>query len=214
VGRECGFEQPFEAMKKALDVSEAPENEGFLRADAVLAVMFLTDEDDCSALQPDVIFDPDPAQDRVGSELGCLTSFRCFEFGVSCDVDGREVGPRRDCRPMTEKQGALLFPLDRYSQFLGNLKDPGRVVVGAMAGPVSDEIVVQLGLEPEGCPELAVACERTLGAYPAVRIQALLSLFQSERDLEEWTTGMCSANPEIRALEVFGRQIVDRLGWK
>src|SRR5512135_1990238 len=43
----CGFEAPLEAMKRALDGSR-PENAGFLRDDANLVVVLLTDEDDCS----------------------------------------------------------------------------------------------------------------------------------------------------------------------
>ena len=44
-------------MKRALDGSN-PENEGFLRDDAFLAVIFVADEDDCSAFSRGV-FDPD-----------------------------------------------------------------------------------------------------------------------------------------------------------
>ncbi|HWN66717.1 MAG TPA: hypothetical protein VNM90_03695, partial [Haliangium sp.] len=39
----CGFEQQLEAMRRALDGS-VPENEGFLREDARLAVIFVSDE--------------------------------------------------------------------------------------------------------------------------------------------------------------------------
>jgi hypothetical protein len=62
----CGFEQPFEATLAALsgeapyaDVSKtwpAPEPTDFLRERSVLAVLLVTDEDDCSALPPQEIF--------------------------------------------------------------------------------------------------------------------------------------------------------------
>lgn len=52
----CGFEQPFEAALKAL--TEQPYNEGFLRANAPLAIIFIADEDDCSAADPG-LYDPD-----------------------------------------------------------------------------------------------------------------------------------------------------------
>jgi hypothetical protein len=42
----CGFEQPLAAARRAL--SNNPANAGFLRPSAHLAVLFLTDEDDCS----------------------------------------------------------------------------------------------------------------------------------------------------------------------
>src|SRR5262249_31449914 len=43
----CGFEAQLESMKRALDGSRS-ENAGFLRPEAFLAVVILTDEDDCS----------------------------------------------------------------------------------------------------------------------------------------------------------------------
>jgi hypothetical protein len=43
------YEMPLLAMQKAIEGSEAGgANEGFLRADALFAVVFITDEDDCS----------------------------------------------------------------------------------------------------------------------------------------------------------------------
>ncbi|HWN70895.1 MAG TPA: hypothetical protein VNM90_24805, partial [Haliangium sp.] len=60
----CGFEQPLEAVRLAF---ESPDNAGFLRTDAVLAVVFLTDEDDCSAFDPAMF---DPSQTSLDSPLG------------------------------------------------------------------------------------------------------------------------------------------------
>ena len=42
----CGFEQPLQAAKNALNNN--PANAGFLRPNASLALFFVTDEDDCS----------------------------------------------------------------------------------------------------------------------------------------------------------------------
>ena len=50
--RGCGFEHQFESVLRALgaDGKAAPaENQGFLRRDALLAIIMLTNEDDCSA---------------------------------------------------------------------------------------------------------------------------------------------------------------------
>ena len=46
----CGIEQPLEAARKALIDQTLPGgvNEGFLRDNAILVIVFLTDEDDCS----------------------------------------------------------------------------------------------------------------------------------------------------------------------
>ncbi len=50
----CGFEQQMEAALRAL--TKQPYNQGFLRKNAPLAIIFITDEDDCSAADP-TIFD-------------------------------------------------------------------------------------------------------------------------------------------------------------
>ncbi|MFH2008695.1 MAG: hypothetical protein ABI333_19060 [bacterium] len=48
----CGYEQPLEAMHRALD--DHPDNVGFVRDNAYLTVVSVTDEDDCSAANPGV----------------------------------------------------------------------------------------------------------------------------------------------------------------
>lgn len=52
----CGYEQQFEAALQAL--ASQPYNAGFIRKNAPLAIIFVTDEDDCSA-SDDKLFDPD-----------------------------------------------------------------------------------------------------------------------------------------------------------
>ncbi len=68
----CGFEQPLAAMQTALTVHEAPggADAAFLRADAALAIVVLSDENDCSTTDT-AIFDPEDP-----SALG----LRCFTF--------------------------------------------------------------------------------------------------------------------------------------
>jgi hypothetical protein len=182
----CGFEQPLEAMRMALDEAQTPENKGFFRHDALLAVLFLTDEDDCSASRPDILFNPDPNENRIDSTLGFLHSFRCFEFGVTCDVDDRQImGPRNDCRPREDAQ-ALLYPISRYVAFLTALQNPGRTVVAALAGPVGEQVIVQKDNQQR--PEIKPSCVDAAneGAKPAVRIKALVSYFGTTEALEQW----------------------------
>jgi hypothetical protein len=52
----CGFEQQLEAAKKALVDHAGPggANEGFLREASILLVLFVTDEEDCSAADPGI----------------------------------------------------------------------------------------------------------------------------------------------------------------
>ena len=83
----CGFEAPLGsiayALAKALDPLD-PDNAGFLRPDARLAIVMLTNEDDCSVASDSLLLDPaiNSAQDPSG--LGALQSYRCNEFGHLC----------------------------------------------------------------------------------------------------------------------------------
>src|SRR5262249_3915319 len=77
----CGFEHPLAAAARALGGNVggwkggAPaENAGFLRDGALLAVILLTNEDDCSAPVDSDLFDT--TQSSVSDPLGPLASFR------------------------------------------------------------------------------------------------------------------------------------------
>ena len=70
----CGFEHSTEALRLSLD---APENAGFLREDAYLAFILITDEEDCSAPADSPIFaTATPGQDW---------SLRCYLQAVTCN---------------------------------------------------------------------------------------------------------------------------------
>lgn len=83
----CGFESQLRsiayALSKARDPMD-PDNGGFLRSDARLAIIMLTNEDDCSVADDSLLLDPavNSAADRTG--LGALQSYRCNEFGHLC----------------------------------------------------------------------------------------------------------------------------------
>jgi hypothetical protein len=82
----CGFEQQLEALLKALTPSASPTrffrdtrghgdgaNAGFLRPDSVLAVIVVTDEDDCSVADPALV---DPSSETYAGDL----NLRCFRY--------------------------------------------------------------------------------------------------------------------------------------
>jgi len=122
----CELSQPLAAARRALDGSVAT-NAGFLRDDAFLQIVFITDQDDCSA-KDTTLFDPN------ATELGPLTPFRCFEYGVVCDPDlPRVAGQRIDCQP---RDGSAYFgSLQEEADFLRSLKDdPNMVLVAAVIG--------------------------------------------------------------------------------
>ena len=125
----CGYEHPLEAARRALNEKVNP---GFLRKDAFLAVVIITDEDDCSAKNPQ-LFDPNMADGH---------GFRCFDRGLHCNINGNTPGPRKDCRPIedpdTSKQ--WLYPATDYAAFFRGLKPAGRVIVSVIVGDI-DSVV-------------------------------------------------------------------------
>jgi hypothetical protein len=166
----CGFEQQLESMRRALD----GRNAGFLRPDANLGVVFVTDEDDCSVFDTAMY---DPSQTTLDSPLGPLSSFRCFEFGVECanDPDPREAGPRQDCQPRSSSP--YMHGAQEYIDFLRGLKpSPEQVMV---AGIIGDPVPVAVGNDPQtGNPMLLPSCTSGAGqAAPGVRLRAFLDGF-------------------------------------
>jgi len=113
----CGFEQPLDSVLKALTPGISAttfvmgtrghgdvENAGFLRPNSVLAVVLLTDENDCSAVDPD-LFNQSSAR-----YMGDL-NLRCFQFPEALHPTSRYVSGLLALRP-----------------------DPTRLVFAAIAG--------------------------------------------------------------------------------
>ncbi len=132
----CGFEQHLESMYKAFLRAENDEEAqyGFLRSAAILSIVIVTDEVDCSYNNDWVsifydaedggnqVFWEDPAtQDSPSSAL-------CWNAGVACtgsspyescvaenyDVDGN---------PGANAENAVFHPLSRYIDFVQELED-------------------------------------------------------------------------------------------
>ena len=165
----CGFEQPLGALQRALD-QKLNINPGFLRLDAALGVVILTDEDDCT-VKGNQLFDP--SQQGLNDPLGPLTSFRCFEFGVTCTCPGHSkctryfTGARTACKPLTGG-GMMLEPAKVVSE-LNNLRT-GRLFLSVIAGN-ADKVAVQM---KGSYPSLASSCQSSNSlAFPAVRLKAV-----------------------------------------
>jgi len=151
----CGFEQPFEAARRALDGSH-PENDGFLRDEAMLLVVVLTDEDDCSA-RDTMLFDP--SQNSVNDPLGPFASYRCFDFGVVCSPDEPRVpGVKEGCT--SREDSPYLQPLADYAAFFASLKpDPTMVMIAGIFGSPDHIEVFEDGY---GTLDLADVCAEPL----------------------------------------------------
>jgi hypothetical protein len=136
----CGFEHVLESPYKALS-GGIPENAGFLRDDALLAVIWLTNEDDCSA---------DPNTDlfaQANTQYGGLFSYRCTNYGIMCGNPpmlmpyGDSGGPLSMCQGATAAVGGKLFEVSRYINYFtqaGGVKaNPGSVILASLAAPTA-----------------------------------------------------------------------------
>lgn len=208
----CGFEQPLESMRRAL---ENAGNEGFIRDNAFLAVIFITDEDDCSVKPP-----PDNGEAMFGSancnnfldpsscELGLLDSFRCFEFGVVCDPDNpRSIGDKEVNEPCQVRENSQFMPgIQEYADFLREFKgNPGLVITAGIVGPPSPVIVenVTRGQNDEiDYVRLAAACGEfdvpPGAAAPGVRLSSFFNQFPTRST----TTTICEEDLSDALLQI------------
>lgn len=195
----CGFESPLEAIRAMLAHSndaERPEF-GFIRPDAHLAVIILTDEMDCSASVSEIFsvdglrtFWSDPSSVSPRSAL-------CWNAGVDCEELG---GGLLECNPSNKAEDgsdavletdSVLFPLSRYQLALDNVratKTQGHgVYLFALAGvPAGYDGVAQIpyryGPHPDdplsfqGRFGIGSACDlESGGATPPVRLRDLVN---------------------------------------
>ncbi|HVY37882.1 MAG TPA: MYXO-CTERM sorting domain-containing protein [Polyangia bacterium] len=83
----CGFEHQLAAVARALGADGAappPENAGFLRPNAELAIVMLTNEDDCSAKANTTLFSLNGGTQSITNPLGPIANYRCNQFGHLC----------------------------------------------------------------------------------------------------------------------------------
>ena len=138
----CGWESPLEAMARALDNMQNPERPeyGFLRPDALLAVLIVTDEVDCSVSpgMKDALFEAETFW-----EGNSPTSAACWNAGVECSGaspfdDCWDVGLDANGEQTDDPSLMVLRPVSRYVERLEAVaasKLAGReVLVSVIAG--------------------------------------------------------------------------------
>jgi hypothetical protein len=201
----CGFEQPLEAMKRAIETTTG-EHAGFLRAATPLAVIIAMDEDDCSIADPAFLGPESPV-------LGPIDSFRCFEFGVTCDEpDPRAEGPRTNCR--SNESSPYLASVQSYLDVLEAVRPGGQVSVHAIIGDPSPVEVSRY--RPQGAteerPDLVPSCrsEDISGdmnfADPGVRLAQLANELGERGSTSTW----CSQEYDT-AMAAFGDRLNQEL---
>ena len=131
----CGLESPLEAAKRALD-SHSTINQGFLHQNSVLAVIFVTDEDDCSVQlttraqsNPNSI---DCTKNGMSTYNCWKNDFRCLAYNLTCDQPLTTTGAKTNCK---EDGNGYLESVDKYVTFLSTLRTSNKLVLAGIWTP-------------------------------------------------------------------------------
>jgi len=219
----CGFEHQLEASYRALhDQAMIPENSGFLRSDAILALVYVTDEDDCSAPATSDLFDPSTNGVNM---YGTLHSFRCTQFGVQCNgmpVPPMSVSGLTGCESQTMANGGKLFDVQKYIDFFtkpaaqGGVKvDPNDVILVAITAP-KDPVGVSITMpcadqvNTASCPILNHSCVAATNAMffgdPSVRLSTVVASAKHNN-----LTSICDTD-YTSAIQALGDLIISQIG--
>ncbi len=217
----CGFESHLESMYKALirTDTDGEDNLGFLRDQAILSVVFVTDEADCSynvayedIFTSNKVFWNDPDDPTPSSAV-------CWRAGVECI--GVDSGYDR-CDSVnydsTGEKGvaddkAVLHPLSRYTDQLDAIEEQKRefdsgaeVLVAVIAGVRPDgmetpyskvgggEFVDNFGIDP-GCTSVESG-----EAVPPVRLREFAKHFQVGEDSNLFSICNDDYSPALAAI--------------
>jgi hypothetical protein len=198
----CGFEEHLEATRRALvrATTDTEDSYGFMRDDAILAVVYVTDEEDCS-INGEHASVLSPAGDRrfwSDPEAGNATSAVCWNAGVECTGSGDDrechsVNLGIDGEPVDDaaaEEDAVVRPLSRYTNFLQALEEskqrftPDREVLVAVIGGVGNDgepVYSEAVSDPEFQGDFGVSpgCLSAAGrAVPPVRLAEFASEFE------------------------------------
>jgi hypothetical protein len=184
----CGFEAQLNSVVRALGAdgyTPPPENTGFLRTNAYLAIVLFTNEDDCSVPADSDLFDTNSR--LVSDPLGPLQSFRCNEYGHLCGTPpappSRTVAADyQNCVPAEDK--GQLIPVYTFADQIKALKaDPNKIMVAAIAGlPTPYHVSLAAPLiaqDPQMWPQIDHSCMENSGEFadPGVRLAAFTQAF-------------------------------------
>ena len=199
----CGFESPLESAYKAmLRMQSADESSyGFLRTEAHLVVIFVTDETDCSA-QDDTLFLPasmggNPDGFWSDPTASAPSSAVCWNAGVACTGDG---APYEECHAADydhdaavtgNESEAMLRPTSRYTDYFLALDEAKRAhngtavflfgVMGVPVGYPANPLVYADAESPtyQGDFGIGPGCSSEWGnAVPPVREREVIEALQ------------------------------------
>ncbi len=182
----CGFEHQLASIDRALggDGQPAPStNANFLRPEAYLGIVILTNEDDCSAPPNTQLYSLNGGGQNLANSLGPIANYRCNQFGHTCtDPNGNVISP-----PLNPPAGAttldltncvsndttgLLTPVSQFVSDVKSLKaDPeSQILVAAISAPASPYGITWVNTTSANTPaggELWPQVEHSCGAAGA-----------------------------------------------
>jgi hypothetical protein len=204
----CGFESQLESMylslKRAENTMEAEY--GFLRANAILAIVIVTDEADCSYNKNySEIFEQDGNKVFWSDPMASFpTSAVCWNAGVSCEGDPNNY---TSCEPTNKDVNgnenvsdgdAVLHPMSRYNGLLDGLEQQKQdfnaeqelivALIGGVdsqgnafysdVGGTDPEFQNSFGIGP-GCTAPGAMGGDPVEAVPPVRLRALVDRYSA-----------------------------------
>jgi hypothetical protein len=184
----CGYEHQLQSLRAAIaDPPVNSENRGFVRADARLGIVILSDEDDCSG-EPDATFYGEPSPGQAGS-------LRCALLGHVCN--GQAVPPMAEfqaslsaCAPYVRspaERSTRLINVQEFVDYVMAIKSgrPDNIVVSTIIGwndsPDAKYRIIERpggfggGTEIDIAP--ACAANETGNAGPGVRLHTFARSF-------------------------------------
>jgi len=138
----CGFEHQLESVYAALH--NTVENAGFLRDDALLVIVFVTNEDDGSAPPDTDIYS------RAATQYGYFDTYRQTQFAIQCGAPpmappyGTSNGPLSQCAPAAPPLGKA-FDVQRYIDLFTRPRAQGGV-------KVNPDDVILVGIDAPTAP--------------------------------------------------------------
>lgn len=167
--RGCGFEQQLKAMKQATITNTLPGgcNAGFLRPDSLIALIFVTDEEDCS-----VRSDHPEMFDNSRTDLGHL-NIRCFAHPEFVEPWEDYVTAFRSLRPAEEQNKIVIGMIVGVPPDAPQCIGPGDRLGGCLTVPAMVETV-----DPVTPSQLLPSCNTSMGyAFPPRRFVQVAQAF-------------------------------------
>jgi hypothetical protein len=201
----CGFEHQMQSVVRALGADPAfplpANNVGFLRPNAYLALILVTNEDDDSAPPDSPLFDTNSRS--IADQYGPLQSYRANEYGHLCNgaPPPRTMAasfPPGACVSAEDK--GLLIPVHTIVSELNALKaDPSQIFVAVIAGPPDPYNVIMVPATPGTSdaqagipwPNIDHSCVQNSGEYgdPAIRLKQFVDSYGSNGVFESICAG-------------------------